>query len=94
MSPHGFGVGEEVENLLGSAGDEMEAIEGERGSGTVAEEALEAGPHGARCLQVLEEAADLAEVVGQAVHVLGLGVAVLEDGGGDGVLVNVESEGR
>jgi hypothetical protein len=40
------GVREEVENLVGAAGDEVEPLEGERGSGAVAEEALEAGPVG------------------------------------------------
>jgi len=86
--------------LPGTAGDE-------RGSGEVAldapleERALEdvagaggfvAGADGALSLEALEIAADLVEVVGQTVHMQGLGIPVTEHGGGDGILVDVESD--
>jgi len=86
--------------LAGPAGNE-------RGSGEVALDApleegsledvagtrgLVAGTHRALRLQPLEVATDLVEVVGQAVHMQRLGIAVLEHGGGDGILVDVESD--
>jgi hypothetical protein len=79
----------------------------ERGSGEVAldaprgEGALEdvagaggfvAGADGALSLEALEIAADLSEVVGQAVHMQGLGITIPEHSDGDGILVDVESD--
>jgi len=78
----------------------------ERGSGEVALNApLEEGSledvagarglvactHCAPRLQPLEVAADLVEIVGQAVHMQRFRIAVLEHGGGNGILVDVES---
>jgi hypothetical protein len=42
----GVGLGEEVEDLVGTAANQVEAVEGERTPGTVAKEPLEAGPVG------------------------------------------------
>ncbi len=42
----GIGVGEEVEDLVGAAGDEVESLEGEGRSGAVAEEAFQSSPVG------------------------------------------------
>jgi len=53
---------------------------------------LVTGAHGPPGLEPLEMAADLVEVVGKAVHMPGLGIAVPEHGGGDGLLVDVESD--
>ncbi len=40
------GVGQEVEDLVGSVADEVEPLEGERGSGAVPDKAFEAGAVG------------------------------------------------
>jgi hypothetical protein len=42
----GIGRGEEVENLVGASGDEVEPVEGKRPSGTITGEPLEAGAVG------------------------------------------------
>ena len=53
---------------------------------------LIAGAHRALGLQALEVATQLTQVVAQAVDAHGLGIAVAEDGGGDGVLVDVQAD--
>jgi hypothetical protein len=42
----GIGLGEQVEDLVGTTVDEMKAVEGEGSPGTIADQALESGPVG------------------------------------------------
>jgi hypothetical protein len=51
---------------------------------------LVAGADVAVVLETLEPPAELAVIIGQAVQPQGLGILVLEDGGGDGILVDIE----
>jgi hypothetical protein len=66
----GIGVGEEIEDLVGAAADEVESLQREGGSGAVPDKAFEAGAVGGLDADAGVQAEPAAVIPGQ--HVLGL----------------------
>jgi len=62
----------------------LEDVTGPRG--------LIAGVHATLLEQALEVAADLSRIIRQAFHGEGLGIEVTKDGGGNGLLVDIQAD--
>ncbi|MFH1765896.1 MAG: hypothetical protein ABIF09_17045 [Gemmatimonadota bacterium] len=95
----GIGGGKDVEDLVGASVDEVEALQGKGGPGTVPDQRFEAGPVGGFDADAGVEAEPAAVIPGE--HILGLmgfqeavTPKMSENPGADGVLEALQELGR
>jgi hypothetical protein len=97
-TPGGIGLGEQIENLIGTASDEMETVESKGRPGTVPDESFQPFPIGSLDTDACVQAEPTAVIPGE--HILGVmgfeetvATEMPQDPGTDGMLEALQELG-